>query len=302
MRTINYIIRFGFIFGLLLLISCEPENDTDTKSGFYIEISDGTIITEDDILYYDSTSYIFILKEPLYFSYKESESGDLLENLFTVFVDGDTIYKGLIYPYDYNSCMVPPLQYVIYRDIHKYDRNVLEIKCWGFSDDHRNDSRIISALLKNRLLYRGIELKINSVEVFGLYYGDSVSCEITIHNPDPINYYILDPQKMGESYYNYYNGGIDFIINTTGSIFSFSGIYHSEYGRVNLDDFSLIEANDSRTFTFGSKDYFITFDGVYKCNFSLSHISSSLALRQPNGLIWIGKVSSSIDNIIVKFQ
>jgi len=100
MKPIIFILKLGFIICLIHMVSCESENDTIEKSGFNIEISDGTIITEDDILYYDSTSCIFFLKNPLYISYKESESGNLLENWFTVLVNGDTIYKGLIYPYE----------------------------------------------------------------------------------------------------------------------------------------------------------------------------------------------------------
>lgn len=302
MKPTGYTFIVGFIICLLHLVSCESEDHTIDKSGFYIEISDGTVISEEDILYYDSTSYTFFLKDPIYLSYKESDSGNLLENWFSVFVNGDTIYRGLIYPYEYITSAGPPLPYVIDRDIYELDRSVLEIKHVGFSSDRRNDSRIISALNKIGLLHSGIKFEINSVEVFGLYYGDSVACEITIHNPDPINYYILDPQKMGEAYYNFYNGGIEFVIYPTGSVFGFNGIYYSEYGRLDVDDFSLIEAGGSRTFTFGSKGYFITFDGIYICNFNLRYRSSSLDLNQPNGRIWIGEVSSSIDNIVVKID
>lgn len=302
MKPINFILKLGFIILLTHLVSCESENDIIDKLGFYIEISDGSIITEDDILYYDSSSCILFLKDPLYLSYKESESGNKLENWFTVYVNTDTIYKGVIYPYDYNTSAGPLLPFIINRDIHELDRSLLEIRYVGFSSDLRNDPRIINALSNSGLLFSGITFTINSVKVFGLYYGDSVACEITIHNPDPINYYILDPQKMGKAYYNLYNGGIEFIIHSTGSVFDFDGIYHSEYGNIDEDDFSLIEAGGSRTFTFGSKDYYITFNGVYKCNFSLRYRSSFLDLKQPNGRIWTGKVSSSIDNIVVKIE
>lgn len=107
---------------------------------------------------------------------------------------------------------------------------------------------------------------------------------------------------MEEAYYNFYNGGIEFVKYPTGSVFDFDGIYHSEYGSIDINDFSLIEAGGSRTFAFGSKGYFITFEGLYKCNFSLRYRNSSIPIKQPNGRIWTGKVSSSIDNIVVKFK
>lgn len=302
MNIIGIILRFGLVVLLIHLLSCEKENVATDRTGFYIEISDGTIISENDILYYDSTSCIFFLKEPLYISYKESELGNLLYNEFTVFVNADTIYRGIIYPYDYNFSAMPPLPFVIFRDIHDLDRSVLEINYVGFTGDLRNDSRIIDRLNEKGLVYSGINFTINRVEVFGEYYGDSVACEITIQNPDPVNYYILDPQKMGEAYYNFYNRGVEFKIQPSGSLFKFSGIYHSEYGKIDESDFSVIAPGGSKTFTFGSKEYFITFEGTYTCNFSLRYRSSSIDLNQPNGRIWTGKVSSGIDNIEVKFQ
>ncbi len=302
MRTISFIINLGFLIGLISLFSCESEINEDDKSGFYIEISDGTIITEDDLLYYDSSSCILFLKDLIYLSYKESESGNLLENWFTVFVNGDTIYQGAIYPYDYMTSAGPPLPFIIYRDIHDLDRSVLEIRFAGFSNDLRNDSRIINALKNSGLLFSGITFTIDSVEVFDFFPYDSVRCVISVYNPDPINYYILDPQKMGETYYSLYNGGLVFTRHETGYETGFEGIYHSEYGTITEEDFSLLKANSSLSFAFSSTTYFISFSGIYKCTFNLRYRGSNIDLNQPDGRIWIGNVSSSIDNIVIEIE
>ena len=302
MKTINYIQKFGFFISLGLLLSCESENNKIDKSGFFIEISDGTIITEDDILYYDSSSCILFLKDNMYLSYRESESGNLLQNLFTVFVNSDTIYQGVIYPYDYMISAGSPLPFFIYRDEYDLDRSVMEIRYTGYSSDLRNDPRIINALKNSGLLCSGISFKIDSVEVFDLFPYDSVYCVITIHNLDPINYYILDPKKMGEAYYSLYNRGLVFTRHETGYVSDFEGIYHSEYGKITEEDFSLLEGNNSLTFSFGSNGYFIAFSGIYQCSFSLRYRGSYLDLNQPGGRIWIGNVSSSIDNIIIEIE
>jgi hypothetical protein len=301
MKTIRYILELVFIIILILLISCESKDQMIKNSVFYIEISDGTTITEDDILYYDSTSCILFLKDEIYFSYKESESGNRLKNEFTVFVNGDVIYQGVMYPDDYSTMSAaPPMPFYIYRDEYDLDRSVMEIRYSGLSKDLRNDHRIINALKNRGLLSSGISFTIDSVAVFGLYYIDSVTCVITIHNHDPINYYILDPQKMGEAYYNLYNRGLVFTRHVTGYESDFDGIYHSEYGTITEEDFSLLEGNSSLTFKFSSNDYFIAFSGIYKCSFTLRFRSSRLDLNQPNGRIWIGSVSSGIDNIVIE--
>jgi len=302
MKTIGYILKSGFIISLILLISCESENNTIDNSGFFIEISDGTLITENDILFYDSSSCILFLKYDMYLSYKESESGNILKNEFTVFVNRDTIYQGVIYPYDYMTSAGPPLPFFIYRDEQDLDRSVMEIRFTGYSSDLRNDPRIINALKNSGLLNSGISFTIDSVEVFDLFPNDKVRCVITIKNHDPINYYILDPQKMGEAYYSFYNRGLVFYRHETGYVSDFDGIYHSEYGKITVDDFSLLKGNSSLSFTFSSDDYFIAFSGIYKCSFSLRYRGSYLDLNQSDGRIWIGNVSSSIDNIIIEIE
>lgn len=267
-----------------------------------MEISDGTVITEDDILYYDSSTCIIFLKEDILLSYMEPESGRLFQNEFTVFVDGDTIYTGLIFPEEILSCAAPPRTYIIQREEGVLPRSVLEISYAGFSPDLRNDPRILSALNDNGLLYSGISLTIESAKVFGRFTDDTVCCTITLHNHDPINYYVLDPQKMGEAYYNYYHGGLVLIMHESGYMPDCCGIYQSEYGTITEEDFSILASGSSVTFTFCSVDYFIGFDGIYKGIFTLRYRSSHLDLDQPDGRLWVGSVSSGIDNIAVELM
>ena len=62
MKTINIVLILGLIFGLYL-ISCESESDTNLNdSEFKVEFSDSTLITENDLLYYDSSTHLLFLK------------------------------------------------------------------------------------------------------------------------------------------------------------------------------------------------------------------------------------------------
>jgi hypothetical protein len=301
-RIIRFISNLSPLIILIFLFSCESESKEEEKSGFYIEISDGTLITEGDIMYYDSTSCILFLKNPVYFSYKESERWNLLENEFVVFVDGDTIYRGMIYPYYYLTNAAPLSPFIVDRDVYELDRSVLEIKFTGFGNDLRNDSRIIQALNNSGLLYSGISFTIDRIEIFDLFPYDSVRCEFTIYNPDPVNYYILDPQKMGETYFDLYNGGLIFTRHETGYETGFEGIYHSEYGTITEEDFMILPANSSVSMAFSSTNYLISFSGIYSCTFHLRFRSSNIDLDQPQGRIWIGNVRSGLDNIVFEAQ
>ncbi|MEN8202832.1 MAG: hypothetical protein ABFS28_09575 [Bacteroidota bacterium] len=286
---------------LTFLVSCE----TEQSGAFRIEISDGTSITEDDILYYDSSTCMLFLKDDLFLSYREPESGHRFSNSFTVFVDRDTIYQGVIYPEELITCAGPQMPFVIYRDEGIRDKSILEIRHtgWaantGWTADMRNDPRIVSALSDNRLLYSGIGLTVDHVEVLGKYTDDTVCCTITLHNPDPINYYVLDPQKMGEDYFNYYNGGLLLTLHNSEYTCDCCGIYQPEYGKITLEDFSILESGASLTFTFCSDDYFIGFDGTFKGIFTIKYESSHLDLKQHDGRIWAGRVSAGYDNIII---
>lgn len=297
-NAVRLLITSVIISILIFIVSCEKES----FGVFHIEISDGTVITEDDILYYDSSTCILFLNEKIYLSYREPESGRSFRNEFSVFVDGDKIYSGLIYPEEILSCAGPPRTYIIQRDEGVLDRSVMEIAFEGDPPDQRNDPRIIDALNNDGLLNSGISFTLDNVEVLGRFTDDTVCCTITLLNHDYINYYVLDPQRMGEDYYNYYNGGLVLIRHESGYRPDCCGIYQSEYGTITEEDLTVLEAKKSLTFTFCSDDYFIGFDGIYKGILTLRYRSSHLDLNQPNGRIWIGRVSSSIDNINIELM
>src|SRR4030042_6545828 len=184
----------------LFLISCDPESNINrSDSEFKVEFSDSTLITEDNLLFYDSSTYLLFLKGD--FDFNQTMSG------FNVLVDNDTIYQGIIYPCALSA--PPPSPYYIL-DCFLYGNDIIEIGCYGESNDLRNDQRIISALKNSNLLLNGITCRIDSIKVNSFSDYSEVTCTITIKNNDTITYYILDSQKMGELDFNYFTGGISF--------------------------------------------------------------------------------------------
>jgi len=287
---------------VVIIYSCEKSDESILYQGFRIEISDGTLIKESDILFYDSSSCTLYLKNDIYISYIERENTNIMFEIFTVFVNSDTIYQGIIYPRDYDMSSLPPKPYIIYRD--RYDRSLMKINFIKFySIDRRYDPRIINSLQHTGLLRSGISLTIDSVSVDVGFPLQRAFARITLVNHDLQNYYILDPQKMGEEYYSVYNRGLVFTFQGSKYVSDFNGIYSSEYGTIDIDDFSILKAGSTLSLSFSSSKYFIGFEGMYDCQFTVRYNNSMMIpLQQPDGRIWVGSETAMIQNIPVKWM
>ena len=181
--------RTFVIIGILFPgISCEKES----SGVFHMKISDGTGITEDDIMFYDSSTCILFLEEKIYLSYQEPDSGRLFRNEFSVFVDDKEIYSGLIFPEEIITCAGPPRTYIIQRDKDVLDRSVMEIAFAGESPDLRNDPRIIDALESDGLLRSGISFTIDQVEVLGRFTKTSSHVDAVLDWFGPTNFLTMD--------------------------------------------------------------------------------------------------------------
>jgi len=293
MKTLNIVLILGLIFGLYL-ISCESESDTNLNdSEFKVEFSDGTLITENDLLFYDSSTHLLFLKWD--FDFNQSISG------FNVLVNNDKIYQGIIH-----SCALssPPPSPFFITDCFLYGNDIIEIGCYTESNDLRNDHRIINALKNSNILHNGLSCHIDTIKVNSFDNYSEVTCTITIKNNDNIDYYILDPEKMGELDFNYFTGGLFFQnIDTKVSSFLRWTISNPDFAYLTMDDFSTLKSGKEVTYTFESSDYYKMDKGIYKARFSFcgtKHNTSKFNLNQKDGRIWVGSVPSLLDNIIVE--
>ncbi len=258
-----------------------------------MEFSDGTEVCEKDLIYYDSSTHLLFLKKNLEF--KQPVLG------FNVLVDNDTIYQGIIHP-----CVLstPPPSPFFITDCYLYGNDIIEIGCFTESNDLRNDQCIIDALENSGLLHHGLSCNIDSIKVNSFDDYSEVICTITLHNNDNINYYILDPDKMGELDFNYFTGGL-FIQNIDTRV-SWSlrwSISNPDWDNLTINDFSVLSGESEVTYTFKSSDYYKIDKGIYKARFRFcgtKHQTSKFNLNQDNGRIWVGDVESNIDSILVE--
>ena len=291
MRNTNVILTFGLLF-ILLFTSCEKANESNLNDGFKIKFNDGTILTSKDIVFYDRSTHLIYLKNDLELS--KNVSG------FNVSIAEDTIYHGVIY-----SCILsslPPSPYFI-SDCFLYGHTILELGYYGESTDLRNDPRIIDAFENSNLLRNGISCKIDKVEIQSFENHSQVTCTITIQNNDNINYYILDPKKMGDLDFNYFTGGLTIQTMDTKLTYPLRwSIQSGTWSNITMDDLSLLEKGSKTTYTFKSSDYNKMQSGKYTARFQFcgtKHCTPNFNLNQHNGRVWVGQMNSNIENIEV---
>lgn len=287
------------IFGILLIIavaSCEKDIKRDIP-GFSIEFSDGTIIRENDILFYDSSTCIIFLKEKLNLIVGTGKSTKTFTK-FKVYVDNDEIYGGIIYPNMlFNMAVHSP--FISSRTYPEFESDFIEIYHYV---DSANDYRIINCLNEKKLLKQGISCTIDSVYVDS-YADSSVTCILTIQNHDDINYYIIDHEKMGIMDFSCYTSGL-VLINSINSDYHSPTINYSSSGcnDLTLDDLSILEGNSKITYTYTSS-YYPGFDkGTYFGQLRFQSMGYfrpiTLSLDQENGRVWIGQIFVKKDEIV----
>ena len=293
MKTINLIMVIGL---LIIMISKSCDSNPDVKlndSELSIEFSDGTVLTENEIEFYDSSTHTFFLKSNL-----------VSENALTDFkirVDTDSILGGV-----FHSCVLssmPPTPYYI-SDCFFSGLDVLTIGFYGSGENVLNDTRILNSLMGSNQFRNGLSCRVDSVRVIESGGQTDVISTITIKNNDNIAYYIPDVNKMGDQYYTDYSGGLSFT-NTNTGLSSFIKNSNSDRQRddIKINDLSILEANSEVTYTFTSRNYHEIPAGEYRVRvrfMGIVYTASDFELNQDNGRIWVGEIISYKDGIVIE--
>ena len=278
-----------------ILISCESEND----SGFSIKFSDGTIISEKDIAFYDSSTCFLFLNKELDLVVGTGEPPSTCTE-FIVFVNNDIIYQGVIYP-DFHYNAVPPRSiYISSKTYPTFKSNILTIK--GFRDII-NDHRIIMILEESNLLHHGITCTIDSVSVSS-DNDTTVLCTITYKNYDQVNYYIPDPFKMAIPVFNSITQITLVNTETKEDIYVTSNFWITSDWNWKMSDLSILESNSKVTYTFKSPCSATIGKGLYDCYLWLDNnkhfLPFPIPLDQEGGRVWVGQIYSSVKNIMIE--
>jgi hypothetical protein len=259
-----------------------------SEPAFKLEFLSGTVITENDLLYYDTSSHLFYLKNGL-------EEGALSD--FSVMVYGDTIYQGKIV--SSLSSTIPNYGYFISDGLY-LKNDIIEIHTTLGQDNLLNDSRILDLFESRNKLRMGLSCWFQNISVTHFCeHRSTVNWEITIKNNDEINYFILDPLKTGEQDFLTYTNGYPFFVGSP-AIKIWTG-NNPDYYNVDIDNFSILPKNEKVTYSF-SVDYHKIETGDYKVlsRFQGLRDREMLNIRQKSGDIWVGSLTFKDNNIAVE--
>ena len=288
MRNFNMILAFGLVF-IFLLPSCEKDPDLEFKEpAFKLEFLSGTVITENDLLYYDASSHLFHLKREL----DENSLSD-----FSVMIYGDIIYQGKIV--SSVSSTIPNYPYYI-SDGFFQGADLIMIGTTIGSGDLRNDERILDLLRSRNKLRMGLSCWFQNISVAHFCeHRSTVNWEITIKNNDQVDYYILDPLKMGEQDFLTYTSGYPFFVGSP-AIKIWTGD-NPDYYNVDIESFSILPKNEKVTYSF-SVDYYKIETGDYKVlsRFQGLRDREKLNIRQKKGDVWVGTLTFEDNNVLVE--
>jgi hypothetical protein len=288
MRNFIVIFAIGTII-FILFPSCEKDPDIEFKEpAFKLEFLSGTVITENDLLYYDASSHLFHLKSEL----DEKSLSD-----FSVMIYGDTIYQGKIV--SSVSSAIPDYPYYICDGLF-LGNDIIEIRSTIESENLLNDERILNLLSSRNKLRMGLSCWFQHISVSHFCeHRSTVNWEITIKNNDEVDYFILDPLKMGEQDFLTYTSGYPIFVGSP-AIKIWTG-NNPDYYNVDMGSFSILPKNEKVTYSF-SVDYHKIETGNYKV---LSHFQGlrdrkMLNIRQKSRDIWVGTLMFEDSNVAVE--
>jgi hypothetical protein len=292
MKTINLFMVIGFLI-FMISNSCDSDPNVElNNSELSIEFSDGTILTENEIEFYDSSTHTFFLKSDLI---SETPLTD-----FKIRVDTDSILGGV-----FHSCVLssmPPTPYYI-SDCFFSGHEVLTIGYYGTGENILNDSRILNSLMESNQFRQGLSFQIDSIRVVESDGQTDVVSTITIKNNDNIAYYIPDVNKMGDQYYTDYSGGLSFSnINTGLSSFIKDSNSNRQRDDIKIEDLSKLEANSEVTYTYTSRNYHAIPTGEYRVRarfMGIVYTATEFELNQDDGRIWVGEIYCYKDGVTI---
>lgn len=304
MKPAKYNIYFISLMICHILISCSSENNTFSDDPeFSIKFTDGTIITEKDIAFYDSSTCFLFLNKAIDITVG-NESPPYSFTEFSVFVNMDRIYQGIVYPSTLFN--MPPDLYIFSKTYPTSKSDILPLICRILPKATLNDKRIIESLGKSNLLHHGITCTLDSVKICS--DNDSVIiCSITFKNNDQVNYYIPDPGKMDIRDFNVI-ANISLINKETNEHFHLAGNYDNFHWNITMHDLSILKSQEKVTRSYATPCKTAIKKGLYDCYLGVMASTTNLSinitipLEQETGRVWLGITNSKAESIKVDYK
>lgn len=291
---------------LILVSACETEKDlADRLLRSSIELSDGyclvagdqVVLNHYDISYYDYGAHLIYLKSHMSSELMLEEAGSL-----TVYAGGEEIYTVSTQP-GYSSYMAQGP--IIWTYPTFYGDNIIAISLMTSYEaiidgaaDSREDPRIVEALEKYGQYREGLHCEIVS---FHYSAPDEVVLRLKLTNMDAVNYYYLDPEKMGMGLFHYFTNGLKLWDGHQSYINQTEHIQPYPWDSWDLDWMSLLEGGSSVTITLEYKNFESVPPGTYWAMFRFPGLGYQVErdqLAQRHGQIWLGELQLNKEVVV----
>ena len=268
----------------MILTSCEnffnySNDECLFKTDYGLEYS------YNDFELYDSSTHILYLK----YSHPEFKTDE--SSNFSLFANGEEIYKGVFWP-PYSSSL--PSGPFISSFSSYYPDFTIKIEYMDIdnkSEDPRNDARIISAMKDHNLLHSGLSVSISSID----FAGNQLTFKFTVTNHDASDLLILDPDKTGKNLFHYFTNGLIIRKLTNEEVFSGQILPEipSPWNSWKTDWLSELKSGDTRQYTINYPIISPLVSGEYVASFEYPGLTVGVTrdkLFQNDNRIWIGDI------------
>jgi hypothetical protein len=259
---------------------------------------DQVVLNHRGIEYYDYGTHRIYLKSGVSSEDILDEKGSL-----TVYAGGEEIYTLTLQP-GYSS--TAPSGPIIWTPPIFYPNNIIAIDriytydvMLGDIADSRKDPRIVEALKKYDQYREGLQGEIIS---FTNSAPEDVVLRLKLTNRDEVDYYYLDPEKMGMGLFHYFTNGLN--LYDTEEQHSYANqvehIQPDPWDSWDLDWMSLLKGGNSVTITLEYTNFESLHPGTYRAIFQfpgLSHVERD-GLDQPKGRIWLGDLQLNKEVVV----
>jgi len=288
----------SFILLLFLAAGCEknpadllPDSDIELTDGLCLVSGDQVVLNHHDIDYYDFSARMIYLKNSTSFSEVFGEYG-----VSALYSGGEKIYDLSLKP-GYSSTM--PEGPFIWTDPTFYPDFVIAIShMWTYGQraldlpDERDDPRIVKALEKYGQFRHGLQCEIISI---GYNTPENVEVRLKLTNHDAVNYYYLDPVKMGMGLFHYFTNGLSLVDLDDYKVYA-NGADHIQpdpWDSWDLAWMSLLEGGSSVNLTITYDHFENVPPGSYHAFFSFPGVPYHVEradLEQQDGRLWMGEL------------
>lgn len=284
---------------LLVLAGCEKDEPgqlrdytTGPTDGYCLMVGDQVVLNHHDMEYYDYGTHLIYLKSGI-------SSEALLEayDSLTLYAGREKIYTIYFQP-GYFSHIVSegpiiwthPTFYPDY--ILAIDRIPIYEVVTGQVADCREDPRIVEALQKYDQYRDGLQGEIVSC-MYSARNGMEVQLKLT--NGDEVDYYYLDPERMGMGLFHYFTNGLTLWDPEEHQAYScqVQHIQPEPWDSWDLEWMSLLKGGNSVTITLDYPNFEPVPPGSYQAMFQFPGLGSHVTrdeLDQRYGRIWLGKL------------